>query len=398
MAHSITLPRPHAASFPAADAVASSIPWYIWTCVVATSSAVVGALWDISWHESIGRDSFLTPAHLLIYLCGVLAAVGCGYLILATSFSPLSRLRSSSVGMWGFHAPLGAFVTAWGGVAMLVSAPFDNWWHNAYGLDVKVLSPPHTVLILGIMAIRFGTLLLILGEMNRASEAARAKLDWLFLYLGAILIGGIYGAFMEFTSRVSMHTARFYLITGITIPLMLAGVARASRHRWAATIATGMMFLITAVFVWVLPLFPASPKLGPVYHNVTHFVAPEFPKLLIVGAFLFDLIRGYASRKGWNDWKLAAVGGVAFLGTFLAVQWPFADFLMSPASRNWFFATDVNAPYFVPETSGYIRNVFDTVEPTAQAFAIRIILAFLFAIVTMRAGLAWGASMRRIRR
>ena len=58
--------------------------------------------------------------------------------------------------MWGFYGPLGAFITAWGGVAMLVSAPFDDWWHNAYGLDVKILSPPHTVLAAGIIAIELG--------------------------------------------------------------------------------------------------------------------------------------------------------------------------------------------------------------------------------------------------
>ena len=29
---------------------------------------------------------------------------------------------------------------------MLTSAPFDNWWHDAYGLDVKIISPPHMFL------------------------------------------------------------------------------------------------------------------------------------------------------------------------------------------------------------------------------------------------------------
>jgi len=32
---------------------------------------------------------------------------------------------------------------------MLTSAPFDNWWHNAYGLDVKIVSLPHSILALG---------------------------------------------------------------------------------------------------------------------------------------------------------------------------------------------------------------------------------------------------------
>ena len=43
----------------------------------------------------------------------------------------------------------GRFLAGWGGIAMLTSAPFDNWWHAAYGLDVKIVSPPHALLILG---------------------------------------------------------------------------------------------------------------------------------------------------------------------------------------------------------------------------------------------------------
>ena len=38
------------------------------------------------------------------------------------------------------------------------------------------------------------------------------------------------------------------------------------------------------VFLWILPLFPAEPKLGPVYHPVTHFIPWEFPLLLIIPA------------------------------------------------------------------------------------------------------------------
>ena len=42
-----------------------SIPWYIWCNVIAVSSSVIGGVWDISWHESVGRDTFWTPAHML---------------------------------------------------------------------------------------------------------------------------------------------------------------------------------------------------------------------------------------------------------------------------------------------------------------------------------------------
>ena len=44
---------------------------------------------------------------------------------------------------------------------MITSAPFDDWWHNAYGLDVKILSPPHVVLVTGLVAVQIGTMVLI---------------------------------------------------------------------------------------------------------------------------------------------------------------------------------------------------------------------------------------------
>ncbi len=142
---------------------------------------MVGVHWDISWHMTIGRDTFWTPAHLAIQFCGVLAGLSCGYLILATTFGSDMLAREASVKMWGFRGPLGAFVCAWGSTAMITSAPFDNWWHNAYGLDVKILSPPHVLLLTGVLCVQLGTLVLILGAMNRAQGVLRERLNQLFL-------------------------------------------------------------------------------------------------------------------------------------------------------------------------------------------------------------------------
>src|SRR5580693_3884260 len=166
-----------------------AIPWYIWVGVLAITSSSIGAAWDVSWHRTIGRDTFWTPAHMAIYACGVLAAIICGYLIFATTFSNSAKLKAVSVNVLGFRAPLGAFIAAWGGIAMLTSAPFDNWWHAAYGLDVKIVSPPHTLLILGIRAVAVGILFLILAAMNRAmaddspsGERTYQRMQRLFLY------------------------------------------------------------------------------------------------------------------------------------------------------------------------------------------------------------------------
>src|ERR1043165_5993780 len=127
------------------------VPWSVWTAVASVTCILVGGYWHISWHMTIGRDTFWTPAHLAIQLGGIIAGTCGGYLIFATSFGRLSS--DAAVRVWGFRGPLGAFAAAWGAAAMVISAPFDNWWHTAYGLDVKILSPPHMVLTIGILGV-----------------------------------------------------------------------------------------------------------------------------------------------------------------------------------------------------------------------------------------------------
>ena len=115
MAGTISLHSPaQTRSAAQARAVAASIPWYIWSCLIAIASGTVGGAWDISWHESVGRDTFWTTPHMLIYLSGILAGLSCAYLILSITFNKNHPLRDSSVTMWGCRGPLGAFIVRLG--------------------------------------------------------------------------------------------------------------------------------------------------------------------------------------------------------------------------------------------------------------------------------------------
>jgi len=371
----------------------TTVPWYVWCSVAAVTSAMAGVHWDISWHRSIGRDTFWTPAHLAIHACGVLAGIACGYLILATTFSRQSPLRSASVRIWGFRAPLGAFIAAWGGIAMLTSAPFDNWWHDAYGLDVKILSPPHMVLASGIAAVEVGALILILGYMNRVPQDRRGGLLALFLYVGGMILVVSMILEMELTSRVVMHTAYFYRVVATGVPLILAGVGRAARYKWAATSVAGVYSVFVLLMSWILPLFPAEPKLGPVLYQVTQFIPPEFPLLLIVPAIALDLL--WQRTEGWGGWKQSLVSAPVFLITFVAAQWPFASFLNSPAARNWFFG----AIYFGYNTNPLSRYAqYQFLPQQASAFWLDAALALAISVLLMRLGLFCGDGLRRIKR
>ena len=188
----------------------ASIPWYVWCLAAATAADLFGGYWDISWHISIGRDTFWTPAHMMIYLAGVLAGVASGYAILSTTFGSSQEAKDSGISVWGFRGPLGCFMAAWGGFAMLTSAPFDNWWHNAYGLDVKIVSLPHSMLGIGELMIELGAMLLVCAHLNRASGAYQRKLDRLLLSIGGIVVAGSALFILESTPMEFMHNSRFY--------------------------------------------------------------------------------------------------------------------------------------------------------------------------------------------
>jgi hypothetical protein len=375
----------------------ASVPWYIWTGVLAVTSASIGGAWDVSWHRSIGRDTFWTPAHMAIYACGLLAAIIGAWLVGKCTFGHDAKLRAASVQVLGLRAPLGVFLAAWGGIAMLTSAPFDNWWHNAYGLDVKIVSPPHTLLILGIRAIAVGVMFLILAAMNRAAEAGTAdfsRLRILFLYLGGLAIGGQMFFLQEYTSDVMLHRASPYIAMAIAMPILFAVFSQASGFRWAATSTAAVYTLFVIGEILILPLFPAQPKLGPVFHPITHMVPAKFPILLFFPAFALDLL--WQRVRAWKSWQIALLSGVVFVAVLTAVEWPFANFLMSHASENRFFGT-MYASYNARFTSYDRMRQF--VSPDAgSALWIGLASATLYASISTWIGLAFGRWMRGVQR
>jgi hypothetical protein len=130
----------------------SLVPVYLYATVLCSLSIMIGLIWDISWHTSIGRDGLFSSPHLAIYFGGVVAGLFSGYRVLKMTFSPSLAETTNTVKFWGiFRGSLGNLFCIWGAIAMLTSAPFDDWWHNTYGLDVTILSPPHTVLLLGMI-------------------------------------------------------------------------------------------------------------------------------------------------------------------------------------------------------------------------------------------------------
>ena len=149
---------------------------------------------------------------------------------------------------------------------------------------------------------------------------------------------------------------------------------------------------LTLIMLVLMPLFPAQPLLGPIYVQVDRFMPTDFPLLLIMPALALDLVM-HRVRGRVNDWTFAALASAVFVATFLAAQWPFADFLMSPWARNWFFVSH-RMPYSVDpafQSRWYLLN-----PPDNLAAGLSVALALGF--VSARFGLWWGNWMARVQR
>jgi hypothetical protein len=374
--------------------------------IVRTASAVllaaamiaVGLTWDIAWHRSVGRDTFWTAPHVVEYLAALLVGLSCGGLILRSSFTAAAPGRDRMVRFWGFRGPFGAWVCVWGSLAMLTSAPFDNWWHNAYGLDVKIVSPPHILLLLGMIGIVTGAMFMALAEQNRAGGRFAGS----FAIASGILLLMVATATFEYTGFPNLWRSRlFYLISAALFPLVLAAAARAGRLRWPATATAAVFMGASLVMSWVLQTVPAVPRLAPINNPITHLTPASFPVILVVPALVFDLLHHRLGDR--RDWRLAALLGAGFVVALVAISWPGSAFLLSPAARNPVFLAD-QWDYSVilgPWRYQYwddLRTGGRALRAGGSALGKPLVLALLFAFASSRLGLAWGGWMRRVRR
>lgn len=389
--------RTYAPTTTAPTAVASSTLWHAYTAVFAAACVMIGVYWDISWHMSIGRDSFWTPAHLVIQAGGMIAGFSSGYVALKTTFRGSDVERNAAVSFWGFRAPLGAWICIWGCGAMLTSAPFDNWWHNAYGLDVKIVSPPHVILALGIYAIVVGALLLTLAEQNRAEGENRRRLAMALAVTGGLFIMNFALFLTEFSERRGMHSTFFYAVTAATFPFALTSMAKAIKLRWPATAAAASYTIVMILLMWIVELFPATPKLGPIYQHITHMVSLAFPLLIIAPAIAIDLVMRRTGDK-FGVVLLAPLLGVVFLLAFVVAQWPFATFLVSsPLARGPVFNAD-NFVYWMHPAYEALTRRFDPPIPGAWPLPARLAVIVGLATLSSGLGLRWGHWMTKVRR
>ncbi|MGH9884624.1 MAG: hypothetical protein ACREBE_03795, partial [bacterium] len=149
--------------------------------------------------------------------------------------------------------------------------------------------------------------------------------------------------------------------------------------------------------MWIIQLFPATPKLGPIYQPITHMVALSFPLLIIAPAVVIDVVlRRFGDRFG--NLALAPICGFAFVAAFIAVQWPFASFLVhSPLAQGPLFNAN-NFVYWMSPTYEATTHRFPAPPPDAWPLWLDLVKAGVLATGSSFLGLRWGKWMTRVQR
>ena len=240
-----------------------------WTAVGAVL-ALAGTYWDEAWHTHMGRDSFFSPPHVLLY-AGVVVALA------AVAWWTWTTVRS---GGWrallADKAPLLATV---GAATTLVAGPIDEAWHTSFGRDAVLWSPPHMLGVIGLVALAVGVL---------AGAARRRDARTWTMLIGAGVLGAALVPVMEYEADAPQFASVWYL------PVVVAGgvlafdlVERATRGVW---MVTGVAAVYTVLRLGVLGFLSLLSLSGP-------FVPP-----ILVPAFVFDRTRTLAP-----PWRALAV-------------------------------------------------------------------------------------------
>jgi len=278
--------------------------------VVSGAAGMVGVYLDTAWHRTVGRDSFFILPHVFIY-CGGLGVLGAA--LGSVTHATLGRAADFGgpiLRLWRLQLPLGFAVTALGISVITAAAPVDAWWHDTFGKDVLIWSPPHLQLHLGAGIAAIGLLFAVAAQRGRGALAGA----WLWrAAMLAVLVDLVHrGHFIlaHYTMLDHARTPDLYpFLVALLVPVVLVAAARAVGP-WAPTLACLLFLGVT----WLID----------VMLRAIEFERYTLTPILALPAAVLSLVFWGAERsrdgRGRARAWLAAVAGVGFVLAFVTIE------------------------------------------------------------------------------
>ena len=255
-------------------------PVYGALAAAAGAVSLFATYWDDAWHTDIGRDTALIPPHLGLY--GSVAITG----LVVVGWALVVLVGTRSIGM-ALRQP-GLFLAGLGGAVTLAAAPLDAFWHDRFGRDAVLWSPPHMLVVFASATMAIGLLAGTRPTKRGIVEAA----------LSALVLGSVMMTVLEYDTDVPQFSQTLYLPVLLVSGLFTVAIVRALVPRpYAATRMLAFYIAMRLLVVAALLLLSHS--------------TPDLP-VAVLGLAVADLPwRGPAARYGATAAIVAALAWIA---------------------------------------------------------------------------------------
>jgi hypothetical protein len=327
---------------------------------IGVSLQISGSNWDIVWHGVRNVETFFTPPHSVIY-SGVALAIGsvitgimqAGFRIrqqkIATRFVVL---RPSSL-------PSSLRLAAVGCALQLTAGPFDFLWHSLFGFD-GLLSPPHSVLAVGMLMTALGGLTGIYAHYSNPRSVVNDARSLSSIFSKLSLIIGFAVFLMVAVGMVLMFTLPFskgqyfdfnpdplaaLVATSVSIPFILGTCLFIAMRISSFPTSNRIPFIFTFIVAVTMTIQSTTTITSNSYFA---FLFPVY-LLNIIPALIADILVFRYSQKKKSDSLLSSK-----MDDNKAKKWClFATVLVSIFYITLYFpwTVDVFGGYFEPPSS-----------------------------------------------
>ncbi|MDQ4069738.1 MAG: hypothetical protein M3203_09775 [Actinomycetota bacterium] len=264
--------------------------------------AMIGFYWDVAWHVDNGRDEQLfTPSHVMILvgLGGLIYSAG-----IAVLFASLERAETA-IKAGPLRIPWAAVLLTALGIGGVVAFPLDAMWHDAYGVDVTLWSPPHIQLVAS------GSLATIALWIMVAEARPYAQPTTFGRFLHVLTAGTVLVGMSTLQAEFDYGVPQFQVLYLPILVMIAAGftllAARNGLGPWGAV-------KVTAVYLVLRGLLAVAIG-GVMNHTVPHFPL-YLGSALVVEAVAWRLGTGRPLRLA-----LAAGAAVGTVGLLTELAW-----------------------------------------------------------------------------
>jgi hypothetical protein len=231
-----------------------------------------------------------------------------------------------------FHAPLGFFLAGFGALTMALAAPFDNYWHQLYGVDVTLWSPFHMMGLIGAGIAYLGSAYALASELVRSRRDGTAGrrltiFGWPGITLGTLFALTAILRLVRVMMEPSIETFPTWQLgpaevltspIGLTLAVVLTSMAAVvvTRQAGAATLMTVMAALFTATVTLLAPVAVGivADASGYTYrlpgHPSINWIQVLLPFAYVIPAVAIDLAY-LAELRRWRRLRASLVAGVA---------------------------------------------------------------------------------------